>query len=57
MLRAKLTWQALGPFERPEIRRAICMADCVKLLEIIKIDVNVTRRNTAISYFLRYLGN
>ena len=39
-----------------EIRWAICMVDRVKLLGIIKIDVNVTRRITAISYFPKYLG-
>ena len=49
---AKLTWQTLGPFELPEVRRAICMVNRVKLL-----DVNVTQMIMAVSNFLRYLGN
>ena len=53
----KLTRQALGPLERPEIRQAICMVKCVMLVRIIKIDVSVTWRITAISYFPRYIGN
>ena len=53
----KLTRQALGPLERPEIRQAICMVKSVMLVRIIKIDVGVTWRITAISYFPRYIGN
>ena len=45
------TWPDSWAVEHPEIHRAICMVDRVKLLGIIKI--NVTRRNTAISYFPR----